>query len=143
MIGCALACFTSKGWRIPSRNVGAVGAALLGTFLLLSLALRANSSLEIAVGLIPVQLVCAALIACVVSSDENAPFRRLLELRGLMTLGVVSYGVYLWHKSLLLILRGRLQKAGHAREAVVVLAATALCTTISWIFVERRFLRMK
>jgi peptidoglycan/LPS O-acetylase OafA/YrhL len=68
---------------------------------------------------------------------------RPLQWAPLCALGVVSYGLYLWHG---LVFAG-VQRWGtnlpSVARAVIALAITALVTYLSWVLVEQPFLRWK
>lgn len=77
----------------------------------------------------------AAMVAVAARSD--AP-RRLLGTRPLAALGILSYGVYLWHVPLLLWLRSAgLLPSSPLLAAAVVLPLTLAVAALSWRLVER------
>jgi peptidoglycan/LPS O-acetylase OafA/YrhL len=77
-----------------------------------------------------------ALILLAVGAARAAP--RLLTARPAAFVGEVSYGVYLWHVPLLLILRAHgLLPLSTLGALVVVLPLTLLVATASWRWVER------
>jgi peptidoglycan/LPS O-acetylase OafA/YrhL len=65
-----------------------------------------------------------------------------LTSRPLVALGTVSYGVYLWHLPLIIVMRdaGMLPDALPARLLVIVATATAVAT-LSWVLLERPLIR--
>lgn len=82
--------------------------------------------------------VCLVIVAAV-QPDAN-PVRRLLALRPLRALGVISYGVYLWHRPLFLLLnRDRHLLENWSVEAITALrlVATLLVATASYLLLER------
>jgi peptidoglycan/LPS O-acetylase OafA/YrhL len=92
-------------------------------------------------GLFAVFLVAPAVFG---PQDTGGP-RRLLRFRPLALIGVVSYGVYLWHEAWIeLWLRwtgDRLFHVSWPALAIVVTAAAIACATGSYILVERPVLR--
>ncbi|HVF06460.1 MAG TPA: acyltransferase, partial [Frankiaceae bacterium] len=77
----------------------------------------------------------AAVIAAVVLVPAG-PLARALSVRPLRLLGRVSYGVYLWHWPVFLLLtHGRTGLSGPLLLAAR-LAVTAACTAVSWYAVE-------
>jgi peptidoglycan/LPS O-acetylase OafA/YrhL len=89
--------------------------------------------------------VALATAILILASLPGATWRgaRALQWGPLCTLGVVSYGVYLWHG---LVFAG-VQRYGTsiptAARALLALALTALATYLSWVVVEQPFLRWK
>jgi peptidoglycan/LPS O-acetylase OafA/YrhL len=81
------------------------------------------------------------LIVIAASSDAGRG-RVSVALRPLAAVGVVSYGLYLWHVPLLLVLRGAgvMPRNTLAVFAVVVPIALVVATA-SWVFIERPALR--
>ncbi len=82
----------------------------------------------------------AVILTCV---ECDWPVRRLLETRWLCAIGVVSYGIYIWH---LLAYTMVTQVGSRWRTGVQVAAAlglTAVMTLGSWYLVEKPFLRVK
>jgi peptidoglycan/LPS O-acetylase OafA/YrhL len=84
-------------------------------------------------------LVFAALVAVVVLGAPQAgrnPLRSLFEWRPLRALGAVSYGVYLWHWPVLVILDEERVGLDGVPLLTVQLAVTAAATALSWFLVE-------
>jgi peptidoglycan/LPS O-acetylase OafA/YrhL len=80
-------------------------------------------------------------LACVQAGDQWLP--RLLSLPPLVAIGKVSYGLYLWHFPVILVIDDRLPDASQLTRGAAVVAATAATTLVSWFMVERPFLRLK
>ena len=82
----------------------------------------------------------ALLIAALVAGRGPAP--ALFRVRPLVEAGVISYGLYLWHIPLILVLlRVGLLPGALPVRLVVVLALTATVAWLSWRVVERPVLR--
>jgi peptidoglycan/LPS O-acetylase OafA/YrhL len=68
---------------------------------------------------------------------------RALSVRWLCAIGIVSYGLYLWHYFIFAVLADHTDSLPTAARISAGLALTAAATTASWFLVERRFLRLK
>ena len=64
---------------------------------------------------------------------------RLLELRPVRYLGVVSFGLYLWHLPLTKIIAARVPAEGHALRNYAAVLALVFLTTLGWAAVSHRF----
>ncbi|HEY1118039.1 MAG TPA: acyltransferase family protein, partial [Acidimicrobiales bacterium] len=80
-------------------------------------------------------------VACVRAGDSWLP--RLLSLSPLVAIGKVSYGLYLWHFPVILVVDEQLPDASDVVRGATVIAATAATTLLSWFLVERPFLTLK
>jgi peptidoglycan/LPS O-acetylase OafA/YrhL len=89
-----------------------------------------------------VAIATAVTILALVDHDEWI-VTRVLALPVLRTVGVVSYGVYLWHLPVFFAVNRQASSWPAAAQAMLALAVTAACTAASWRFVEQPFLRMK
>ena len=77
-----------------------------------------------------------------VESPEAGPLARVLRIRPLQWMGMVSYGFYLWHYPVLHVL----QTVTQLKKPLFVLYAgslTLLFTVISWYGVEQVFQKYK
>ncbi len=98
LIGALLACFTVRTLQLSTRTARKLlsGAGLLAaaTLLLLSFQARLDSTWLYPWGLLLTALCTAAVIGSVMQGDAIA---RALQVRVLVELGKISYGVYLIH----------------------------------------------
>jgi peptidoglycan/LPS O-acetylase OafA/YrhL len=73
--------------------------------------------------------------------------RRILRNRALLYVGMISYGIYLWHLAVLTQLdRWGFESVGHRSTIVwfaVALPIAVLIASLSYYLVERPFLRLK
>ena len=87
-----------------------------------------------------VGLMFAALIGAVLAAPHSG-LTRVLSARPIVWLGRRSYGFYLWHAPVILLL------AAHTHRKLLIgiagLALSLLATDLSWRLVEAPFLRMK
>jgi SGNH domain (fused to AT3 domains) len=82
----------------------------------------------------------AAAVAGIIYSaltDQGGPVARMLGLRPLRSLGVISYGVYLWHWPLFLGLTAERTGLQGAALLAVRIAATVTVATLSYVLVEQ------
>lgn len=120
--------------RGPSRID--VGLAVIGVGVLVLVALTAseNASWMYRGGFAVVALASVATIRAALSLDRLG---RALSLRPLAALGAISYGVYLWHWPVLVILdEDRLGLDGLALDMARV-AITLVVATLSYVLVEQ------
>jgi peptidoglycan/LPS O-acetylase OafA/YrhL len=87
-------------------------------------------------GLFLCGLAVAAMIAAV-SHPEPGPLAGALSLRPLRWLGIISYGVYLWHWPVYITLNPDRVALGDGALTVVRIAVTLVTATISYFFLER------
>ena len=89
------------------------------------------------------------LLPGVFGRSDAGVVRRFLANRAVQLLGLVSYGIYLWHE---LWLRTYRRWAGapaaglggsFPRTAMAVLALTVATAAVSWVVIERPLLRRK
>lgn len=123
LVGCLLALVVHRVRR-PGRGVAAVSAVVLGACCLLG-------EMEILWALLPVA-VCAAIVVAW-SLDHHG----WLSCRPLVFVGCISYGLYLWHNPVALLIYDRFGAAG----APITFAITFGLAIPSWYIVERPFMR--
>jgi peptidoglycan/LPS O-acetylase OafA/YrhL len=82
------------------------------------------------------------LAPAVFGGDAGGLPRRLLAHPTVAWLGLISYGIFLWHMPTVLYLSTRLHQ-GFAAFLLATLAISIACATISYYLVERPLLRLK
>lgn len=123
---------TSAGARLAAALslIGLVGVGLLGFFGSDSAPWMYRG------GFLVAALISAALVAAVAHPSTN-PVITLLAIAPLRWIGLASYGIYLWHWVIFVILTPeRTGTEGHALLSIRV-AITLLVATISYLFVEK------
>ena len=91
----------------------------------------------------PLLALATAIIILEIVASPDAAFSRLLNRRWLVWPGKISYGIYLWHYPVIVLLE---QEAIIQNRNVQVLTAALVSlffATFSWYAVERPFLRLK
>jgi peptidoglycan/LPS O-acetylase OafA/YrhL len=87
------------------------------------------------------------LLPAVFGPPRRGPIPRLLGHRALLYLGVISYGIYLWHNAVMEKVAGRIGRDGTWGDFVLYLAVALLVAVVvsalSWRLVERPLLRLK
>jgi peptidoglycan/LPS O-acetylase OafA/YrhL len=120
-------------------TVIAIGSAVLGLGAIAALADWRSLALYDWV-LASTALICALIIRRLVTSD-SCPLKKLLELPGLVWMGGISYGLYLWHYPIFRLLQG----SGYGERWVMTLGTllTLSAASLSYYYVERPLLRLK
>ena len=148
LVGAAAAALLVRDWPavlagwslIRSRWVKWVARILpvLGVVVLAEVVHRATgSATEFRHGLLIVVAVAAAAVIVPTALDQDGPVARVLEVPPLVWLGVISYGVYLWHWPVFLVLNGeRTGWAGYPLFAARC-AATLGAAALSWWLIEQ------
>jgi peptidoglycan/LPS O-acetylase OafA/YrhL len=135
------------GWPLIRSRWGrwlAGGVPVAGVAVLAAIThVASGSATEFRHGLLIVVAVAAVAVIAGVALEQNGPVAWVLSTPPLVALGVVSYGVYLWHWPIFLILTGeRTGWTGYAlfgaRCAITLVAAVG-----SWWLIERPIRRWR
>lgn len=144
--GCALAVFVSmpvprgvvERWYARHVNAGLLALAAL---LFLIPFVRVPSPFYLLL-VIPTVIILAAIIILDVSLREGSPLSRLLSWPPLVYIGVISYGIYLWHFPLLGFIRSTPLDTAAARAALAF-GLTPIIATVSYWQFERKIMQLK
>jgi peptidoglycan/LPS O-acetylase OafA/YrhL len=144
LVGCLLALALSWG-RLPAwcTRPTVLRAASAGSILLLALVtlrLAYDSALLYHGGLLLIAGAAAVLIVQVLHDPPQA-LSRVLEAPLLVGIGRISYGLYLWHYPIFVLMRGAHLPAGQAQ--LIQWALSFGLALLSFHFVEQPCLRLK
>lgn len=129
LYGCAAAIAVRLGWR-PRAWMAWAGIGLVAVMDVVS---SDESYVGAVVGTATIAIAGTAVVVCL--DYAAAPWvRRLLSLRTVVTVGILSYGIYLWHGPAMRV-AADLGYSGRAWRAVVVLASV-LAAALSYRYLE-------
>jgi peptidoglycan/LPS O-acetylase OafA/YrhL len=131
----------NRGWSLirtrwakwTARLLPVIGLALLGV----AAHYATGSAREFRAGLLIVVAVAAVLVIAPVALEQRGPVAALLAWRPLAWLGVISYGVYLWHWPIFLVLNGARTGWSGLSLFGVRCAATLAVSVASYWLIER------
>ena len=123
----------SRWGRWIARGLPVIGLVLLGV----AVHYATGSAREFRSGLLIVVAVAAVLVIAPVALEQRGPVASVLAWGPLAWLGSISYGVYLWHWPVFLVLNG--QRTGwHGLSLFAVrCAATLAVSVVSWWAIEQ------
>jgi peptidoglycan/LPS O-acetylase OafA/YrhL len=87
--------------------------------------------------------VAAAIVIAAVAVDQDGIVARVLACRPLVWLGAISYGVYLWHWPIFLLLNGERTRWSGLALFVIRCFATVAVATASWWLIEQPIRRWR
>ena len=131
----------NRGWPLIRSRWGKWTARLLPVIGLAVLAAASHyatgSAREFRGGLLIIVAIAAVLVIAPVALDQRGPVAAVLAWGPLAWLGTISYGVYLWHWPIFLVLNG--QRTGwHGLSLFAIrCAATLVVSTVSWWAIEQ------
>jgi peptidoglycan/LPS O-acetylase OafA/YrhL len=86
----------------------------------------------------------AALVPCIgtaliIAAGEGTSLNRMLSLRPVVFVGLISYSLYLWHWPIYVFARAALFRAPTPFETVLLVGLSFALATLSWRYIERPF----
>lgn len=128
-----LVIFRSRWARWLAWALPVVGLVVLATVTRIA----TGSADEFRGGLLVIVALAAILVIAPVALAQDGPVARLLSIGPLVGLGAISYGVYLWHWPIFLVLNG--ERTGVAGWQLFALrcAATVAVAAVSWWLIEQ------
>ena len=139
LVGCLLAELWVRR-KLPKRGVQLAGWLALAYFLYI-VRVGAGNPFLYRGGFTLIALSLGLILLAVLETDWVV--NRVLRLRPLRAVGIVSYGLYIWHLPIFTALARYDRSWPPVMQISVALGLTALVTCGSWFLVERPFLRWK
>ncbi|WP_395161527.1 acyltransferase family protein [Ilumatobacter sp.] len=148
LVGALVASLHARGRRVDRFPVLIRGAPVVAVALLIAALFgpNATSFWYYRGGFTLVAVGTALMVAVLISEgvQQRRPWLvRCLEWRPLRALGIVSYGLYLWHLAVFVAVRRLGAEWNGLVRAIVGLAVTAAAVTASWYLVEAPVQRMR
>ncbi|MGZ4619381.1 MAG: acyltransferase family protein [Frankiaceae bacterium] len=138
LVGCALAALLRlrRPAAAHSRVVALVGSLGLAAVIAAMVTVAGTDPRLYDGGLLLFDTAVAALLAAVVLAPDGA-LARLLSVRPLPALGRISYGVYLWHWPVFVVVTAERTGLDGLRLLALRLGVTLVLAVLSWRLVER------
>ena len=141
LLGCAVAFALAHAGRRPRVAMPAAAAAIgvLGGLVVV----QPYHSFMLTAGYVLIPLAALTVIGHVVGAGPPSPVTTALAWKPVAALGKVSYGLYLWHLPVYAVLLPHLLELPLAVRSMVVVASSIAVAALSYVAVERPFLRLK
>ena len=138
-VGCVAGCLLAAGADTGRRRIGPIATALaaVGFAVLTVMVLRVDGS-EVWLYGPGFALAAAASLALVYAASGDGVVRRVLSVEPLAAMGRVSYGVYLWHWPVIVVLDSERTGWSGLPLGLLWVSVTAALVAVSWYLIERR-----
>ncbi|MBV9318419.1 MAG: acyltransferase family protein [Mycobacterium sp.] len=137
----------NRGWSLIRSRWGRLAARVLPVLGLGTLAWAAHratgSTSEFHDGLLAAVEVAAVAVIASVALDQRGAVARVLACRPLVWLGTISYGVYLWHWPIFMVVNGELTGWSGLPLFVLRCLATVVVAAGSWWLIEQPIRRWR
>jgi peptidoglycan/LPS O-acetylase OafA/YrhL len=149
LAGCALGLVFRAGGQVPiltrSVRIGLSAASLAAAVVLSVLLVRPFWIAEVVSrsAAIFVTTLAVVLVVAETGFSPDGPLARALSARPLAAVGRISYGLYLWHWPVFLVLTSQSLGMGDPATTGARFAATFAVAIASWVLVEKPALRRK
>ncbi|MDG1846995.1 MAG: acyltransferase family protein [Acidimicrobiales bacterium] len=88
-------------------------------------------------------LVALSTVVLIAGLEGGHPVIKLLQTKLLVSIGLISYGLYLWHWPVIQLVGKEIGPSAHAPNAIIAVAITFTISTISYRYVEKPVRLMK
>lgn len=148
LVGAAAAALVVRDWRGLTAGVAILRSRwarwlawllpVVGLIMLATAARIATGTVEeFRGGLLIIVALAAVLVIAPVALDQDGPVARVLAMPPLVGLGAISYGVYLWHWPIFLVLNGERTGSSGWQLFALRCAATIAVAAVSWWLIEQ------
>ncbi|MGC2168032.1 MAG: acyltransferase [Acidimicrobiales bacterium] len=144
LLGASLALLASER-LLPSKFATSRRLPWLALGIIIAMMLAGYGSLPYGWAIMtPITVAATALVIASVTSGSASPLSRSLSVKPLLWIGKRSYGIYLWHATILWIIAATPFYGSHVYLAdVFVVALTFGAAAASYALIERPALRLK
>lgn len=137
LVGCAAAIFFARRTWTPPPWLVVLGLVAIGAFIFVP----PENALMLTGGFSLLALASIVLILAILPGTSS--LARLLSTRALVAGGRISYGLYLWHLPVYLLLRPALSGLPDVARYLIVVSVSVAAAVSCYFLIERPFLRMK
>lgn len=143
-LGCILAICERNGWfdQLPGRETTFFAIILIGLISVAGCSQLSPLSMNVFKHLAYGTMFFGLLGYVICASSDNC-FNRLLNSRVFQFLGKISYGLYVWHVLIFHVFLHHVASINPIIDFILISIATIGISTASWVFFEKRILKLK